>query len=255
MGPGGFRRLQNACDLTTSGWVGSIPTRSRQLLPAPLDDMPCYASYRRFSVRTAAACTVALLSLASVLQPAAAAAQRADSARAGVQRPAAAPTQQLATPRDSTRPPIGPGRAFLYSFLVPGLGQSRLDRGTSGTNYIAFEAFGAAMATKAAYDLRLAREHRHDAIIESYKVNSATGLPEVNAAGTPIPADTIRNRYLGNRVKARRTHLEDWVAVLIFNHLFSGADAFVSAQLWDLPVHVGFRAAPAVMMLRAAARR
>jgi hypothetical protein len=199
-------------------------------------------------------CISTLLLIAGALQPAALKAQKADSARAGVQRSAKLQPQQAAVPRDSTKPPIGPGRAFLYSFLLPGLGQSRLDRGTSGTIYVAFEAFGVAMATKAAYDLRLAREHRHDAIVESYKVNSATGIPEVNTAGTPIPADTIRNRYLGNRVKARRTHLEDWAAALIFNHLFSGADAFVSAQLWDLPVHVGFRAAPAVMVLRAVAR-
>jgi predicted branched-subunit amino acid permease len=31
-------------------------------------------------------------------------------------------------------------------------------------------------------------------------------------------------------------HLEDWLAVLASNHLFAGADAFVAAQLWDVPV-------------------
>src|SRR5438045_3776832 len=33
MGPGGFRRLQNDCDLTTSGLVGSIPMHSRHQGP------------------------------------------------------------------------------------------------------------------------------------------------------------------------------------------------------------------------------
>ena len=42
----------------------------------------------------------------------------------------------------------------------------------------------------------------------------------------------------GERVAARRTHLEDWLALLVFNHLISGAEAFVSAQLWDLPGQV-----------------
>jgi hypothetical protein len=28
------------------------------------------------------------------------------------------------------------------------------------------------------------------------------------------------------------------MAVIAFNHLFAGADAFVSAQLWDMPVQI-----------------
>ena len=34
------------------------------------------------------------------------------------------------------------------------------------------------------------------------------------------------------------------MAALVFNHLFAGADAFVAAQLWDLPAQVSLRAAP-----------
>jgi hypothetical protein len=45
-------------------------------------------------------------------------------------------------------------------------------------------------------------------------------------------------------VKARRLHYEDWVAMLIFTHLFSGADAFVSAHLRDLPRQVELRRLP-----------
>ena len=32
--------------------------------------------------------------------------------------------------------------------------------------------------------------------------------------------------------------IEDWIALLVFNHLVSGADAFVAAHLWDLPAQV-----------------
>ena len=39
-------------------------------------------------------------------------------------------------------------------------------------------------------------------------------------------------------MRARRTHLEDWLAAVIFNHLFSGADAFVAANLADFNANV-----------------
>jgi hypothetical protein len=128
------------------------------------------------------------------------------------------------------------------------LGQSRLQRSGAGAVYLLFEGFSTAMATKALYDLRIAKEHRSDVIVSAFKNG------EVNAAGAAVPADTLPNRYAANRVKARRTHVEDWVAALIFNHLFSGADAYVSAHLWDLPIQLGFRAFPAVAVARAASR-
>ena len=40
-------------------------------------------------------------------------------------------------------------------------------------------------------------------------------------------------------MRTRRLHYEDWLAVLVFNHLIAGADAYVAAQLWDLPGKVG----------------
>ncbi len=41
---------------------------------------------------------------------------------------------------------------------------------------------------------------------------------------------------------SRKLHLEDWVAVVIFNHLIAGADAFVAAELWDFPTHMSIKA-------------
>jgi hypothetical protein len=143
---------------------------------------------------------------------------------------------------DSLRPPLSPGRAFLYSFLVPGLGQARLERHAAGAIYATIEAVAIAMAVKSANELRISKGHVRDSIVAGYQTD-ADGAPILDAQGNFIPViDTTRNRNTANRVRARRTHVEDWFAALAFNHLFSGADAFVAAQLWDLPARVGFRA-------------
>ena len=34
---------------------------------------------------------------------------------------------------------------------------------------------------------------------------------------------------------SKEQQLEDWVTILVFNHLMSGLEAFVSAHLWDFP--------------------
>jgi hypothetical protein len=48
----------------------------------------------------------------------------------------------------------------------------------------------------------------------------------------------VPNTFSAALVRARRLHLEDWLAVIAFNHLISGAEAFVSANLWDVPGEV-----------------
>lgn len=164
-----------------------------------------------------------------------------DSARRLGPRSTAAP---LVLQRDTLRPPLSPGRAFLNSFFLPGLGQSRLQRHSAGALYFTLEAVAVAMLAKSKYDLRVAREHQREVIIRAYQTDPATGAPVLDSGGNFIPADTLEVRYNDERVRARRTHVEDWIAVLIFNHLFSGADAFVSSLLWDLPARVGFRPAP-----------
>jgi len=42
--------------------------------------------------------------------------------------------------------------------------------------------------------------------------------------------------------------------VIAFNHLFAGADAFVAAQLWDLPARIGVGASPGELRLEARLR-
>jgi hypothetical protein len=145
---------------------------------------------------------------------------------------------------DSLRPPVSPGRAFLTSLFVPGLGQSRLGRQLPGAIYAGVEAMSIVMILKAQNDLRIAQRHANASIVNQYRVDPGTGAPIRDEQGRFVPLDTVPNRFDSERVDARRTQVEDWIAVLIFNHLFAGADAFVASLLWDLPARVGMRHLP-----------
>lgn len=159
----------------------------------------------------------------------------------------ARPVAVRATPPqvpDSLRPPVSPGRAFLTSLLVPGLGQSRLGRQLPGAIYAGIEAMSVVMLLKAKNDLRIAKSQAAVRIVNRYRVDPATGAPVVDENGEFVPRDTVGARFDSERVEARRTQVEDWIAVLAFNHLFAGADAFVASLLWDLPARVGARHLP-----------
>ena len=41
-----------------------------------------------------------------------------------------------------------------------------------------------------------------------------------------------------NNVEAKRAEVQDWAVLWGFNHLLSGAEAFVAAVLWDFPVEL-----------------
>jgi len=211
---------------------------------------------------------VALSFLLVSVRPLVAVAQQADSARAGVRvsgdsakgavtpPPRPARVRRAAVP-DSLAPPVSPGRAFLLSLALPGLGQSRLNRPTAGGVYFTAEAVWHAMLGKAAHDLRVAKAHEADVIVQRYRVNDVTGSPVLDS-GRFVPLDTLRSKYAEpipsgsaatgqeqrSRVKARRLHFEDWIAMIAFTHLFSAADAYVSSHLWDLPAQVELRALP-----------
>ena len=146
----------------------------------------------------------------------------------GPRRPRAAPVQ-----RPGLLPPISPRRAFLSSLLVPGLGQVKLDRPSAGALFVAVELTAIALASKSAYDLRAAKRFRADSVVQAYPVDTLTGAPL--ETGRP----RVEGPFTNDLVGARRVHLEDWLAVLAFNHLIAGAEAFVAANLWDLPGQVG----------------
>ena len=141
-------------------------------------------------------------------------------------------------------PPITPRRAFLYSALVPGLGQTALDRKYAGATFFLIEAMSWALLRRSAADVRTAQAFLGDSVPRTYAVDPTTGIVQRDAHGNPVVATWTQPYYDANLVRARKLHVEDWVAVILFNHLFSGADAYVAANLWDLPQHLGMRAAP-----------
>ena len=213
MGPGGFPGLQNQCDLTTSGWVGSIPARSRHAILEPSLDMRTFA-LPALGVLLAVSAPGAQIPADTV---------RADSIRADSTL-AAVVTAPLVVGRDTvTGPPISPRSAFLRSLIVPGLGQAALDRGTAGGIFVSLEALSLLMTIKSKRDLRVARRLETDSVFFGIEPGGDTVF-----VASPV----------SGRVRARKQHVEDWVALLIFNHLFAAADAFVAAQLWDVPARV-----------------
>ena len=162
-------------------------------------------------------------------------AQQIDSARVGVSpqsdsaRAALAPRQMrsvadsLQDRRDSVLlagPPIRPKTALFRSLLVPGWGQASLDRGTAGATYFALEAGSIAMLIFAKKELAVAKRAARDSTFVGDSV--PLGPPPELAA----------------RVRVRRVQVQDWAALIFFTHLFSAADAFVSAHLWDVRVQV-----------------
>jgi hypothetical protein len=146
-------------------------------------------------------------------------AQRTDSSRVG------------ATSTARPRPPLSPRRAFLTSLVAPGYAQSVLGRPNAAALFILTEAIGLVMVRETSIELRQARRLEADSV-PLYFVDPTTGAA----------TDTIYRpgRYPSALVRARRAHLEDWIAALVANHVIAGADAFVAAHLWDVPIQVGF---------------
>ena len=170
-------------------------------------------------------------------------AQQRDSARAGV----AAPKTQSAqpSPRDTT-PPMSPRRAFLASLIIPGYAQTVFGRDRAAMLFTVVEIGAIGMARKAALDLAEAKGLPRDSVVATYQIDPKTGLP--------TPATWVVSRFTDDRIKARRTHYEDWIAVIVFNHLFAGADAFVAANLWDFRTNIGVVATPRTTVIYASVR-
>ena len=214
------------------------------------------------------------VSLALVVPALVGAQQRDSAARAAAANEAARNRQGAA---DSVpRPPVSPRSAFLSSVLLPGYGQARLDRGQAGALFVLVEAISLTMIQKSAADLRQARRFENDSLTLGYTTRSGTPTipnptdpeggtvtiqcregqtPGYRPTGTttvdladgvrkPLFAIVCPTYYSTRLVQARRTHVEDWVALLLFNHLISGADAYVAAHLWDLPGRVAVVPAP-----------
>jgi xanthosine utilization system XapX-like protein len=135
-------------------------------------------------------------------------------------------------PDSLLRPPITPRAAFVRSFLLPGWGQTGLRRSTAASVFAGAEVGAVYMVMKSRADLKRAK-----ALVGLDSIS--VGDPSLGETVTRIPA------VPQSLVNARRLHLEDWLAVLIFNHVLAGADAYVAANLWDLPARVSITQTPA----------
>lgn len=216
--------------------------------------LPLFALFAvLFGVNFASGCTVcftkgvaaaaAALGVVGALAATPLAAQQVDSVRVGP--PASDTTRRPARSLAPLQPPpISPGRAFLYSVLVPGLGQAKLDRHYVGAGFFMVEVLALSIASRTAADLRSARAFQGDSVPLTYAVDATTGQVKIGAKGLPEVATWQKNGYGAALVKVRKLQYEDWVALVIFNHLVSAADAFVASQLWDLPQHLKLRTAP-----------
>ncbi len=144
------------------------------------------------------------------------------------------------------RPPLAPGRAFLMSFAIPGWAQSRLERSTSGALFAGAELASIAMLRRSMNDVRAVRALSRDTVAGDFTVTPGTGAV--------TPGERVLPAYDEALERTRKLHVEDWIAAIAFNHLISAADAFVSAQLWDVPARVTMVPTRQGMMLTATLR-
>ena len=148
-----------------------------------------------------------------------ASAQRADSARVGASPLPPVDTLPSALTVAKPRPPITPTKALFQSLLIPGWGQSSLDRGTAGAIFVGVEMLSVAMLVQSKNELRAAERMANDSVFQ---------------VGQGIYVLNPLQQVVGKRQAA----VEDWTVLIIFNHLLSAADAFVAAQLWNVPIEV-----------------
>ena len=96
------------------------------------------------------------------------------------------------------------------SVLLPGWGQAVLGRRATGAFFVFWEGISLTMTVK-----------------------SMRQLHYQERAG--VHPDSLDNK---------RDEFEDWLVLLLFNHLVAGAEAYVSAHLWDFPADLRARALP-----------
>jgi len=176
---------------------------------------------------------VLLYALAALMMavPASVPAQQVDTTKSVADTTRRTPASARVVPsaaRARFTPPLTPRGAFLHSLLLPGFGQARLDRGSSGALFASVELAALVMIRRSSADLREARRFRVDTLPAEFTVSG----------GSLQPTGTLLPRFTDDLIRTRRLHVEDWLAAIAFNHLFSAADAFVSAQLWDVPVQI-----------------
>ena len=110
--------------------------------------------------------------------------------------------------RPDTSHQIRPMGAFWRSVLIPGWGQAATGRHTTGAIFVVWEGVTAMMTLKAQQE--------------------ANYMKRIGSAN----------------LKLKRQEVQDWLVLWVFNHLFSGAEAYVSAHLQDFPADLSIQAFP-----------
>ncbi|HKP30339.1 MAG TPA: hypothetical protein VJU15_13090 [Gemmatimonadales bacterium] len=116
---------------------------------------------------------------------------------------------------DTTRPqyiqaPVSPMGAFFRSLAIPGWAQAKLDRRLTGGIFLGFEGIALGMIIKADRELEYMKSR----------------------------GDSTQS------IENKRQEREDWITLLVFNHLFAALDGFVGSHLYDFPDEVKLRASP-----------
>lgn len=118
------------------------------------------------------------------------------------------PQDTIQAPRFRFEPPVTPLAALGRSMVLPGWGQAVLGRRGAGAVFVFWEGLTLAMTIKSAHQLSFQKG---------------------------IEAETVDDK---------RAEFQDWLVLLIFNHLLAGTEAYVSALLWDFPTDLQARAMP-----------
>lgn len=123
------------------------------------------------------------------------------------QRVVATAQDTVVVPTDTVHR-LRPISAAWRSLLIPGWGQAATGRAVTGALFVAWEGTTLYMMWKARTEARYFAE---------------TGSTSLDG---------------------KRQEEEDWLVLLVFNHLFAAAEAFVAAHLQDFPEELKIRAVP-----------
>ncbi len=117
-------------------------------------------------------------------------------------------TAHIILPIDTMHISVRPMGAFWRSFLIPGWGQAVTGRHMTGAAFVTWEGVTAMMTLKAQQE-----------------------------------ANYMKKIHSGS-LDLKRQEVQDWLILWIFNHLFSGMEAYVSAHLQDFPPDLKMQALP-----------
>ncbi|HWC74646.1 MAG TPA: hypothetical protein VG454_11995 [Gemmatimonadales bacterium] len=118
-------------------------------------------------------------------------------------------TSHIVLPADTMHHGIRPMGAFWRSFFLPGWGQAVTGRHITGAAFVTWEGVTAMMTLKAQGE-----------------------------------ANYMEKIHSQHNLKLKRQEVQDWTVLWIFNHLFAGMEAYVSAHLQDFPPDLKVQAIP-----------